>query len=82
MDRYSKEEHINVGSGHELSIKELAELSAEVTGYEGRIEWDSSKPDGTPRKLMDGTRMEALGWQPKIILREGMERAYAEYYRM
>ena len=82
LDRYSKEEHINVGSGHELSIKELAELSAEVTGYEGRIEWDSSKPDGTPRKLMDGTRMEALGWQPKINLREGMERAYAEYCRM
>ena len=79
LEKYSEEEHINVGSGHELSIGELAELSAEVVGYTGRIVWDTSKPDGTPRKLMGGTRMEALGWRPAIGLREGVERAYAEF---
>lgn len=71
--------HINVGSGKEVSIKELAETVKEVVGFEGEIEWDTSKPDGTPRKLMDSSRLLALGWSPKIGFREGIARAYEDF---
>lgn len=71
--------HINVGSGEDITIKELAETIAEVTGYTGNIEFDTSKPDGTPRKLMDSTRLRSLGWQPKIGLKEGLKAAYADF---
>lgn len=66
----------NVGSGEELSILELASLMAAVMGYEGRVEWDSSAPDGTPRKLLDSSRMRALGWTPSISLDEGLASTY------
>lgn len=71
--------HINVGSGSDVSILELARIVAEVTGFEGRIDTDPSKPDGTPRKLMDVSRLAAMGWQARIGLREGIEDAYRWY---
>ncbi len=71
--------HINVGSGQEVTIKELAETVKEVVGFDGEMEWDTSKPDGTPRKLMDSSRINALGWQAQIDLREGIRRAYQDF---
>ena len=61
------------------SIKELAEMIARITGFEGRIVWDSSKPDGTPRKLMDSAKLQKLGWNAEIELAEGIARAYADF---
>jgi GDP-L-fucose synthase len=71
--------HINVGSGREVTIKELAETVKDVVGFEGEIEWDTSKPDGTPRKLMDSSRLMAMGWKPQIELREGIALAYEDF---
>jgi GDP-L-fucose synthase len=68
--------HINVGSGVDCTIRELAETIARVTGYRGRLMWDTSKPDGTPRKLMDVSRLAALGWRARIGLEEGLRSAY------
>ncbi len=68
--------HINIGTGEDLTIKALAELVAEVVGFKGEIIWDISKPDGTPRKLLDVTRLHNLGWQHKTTLRDGIEKAY------
>jgi GDP-L-fucose synthase len=70
---------VNVGWGRDLSIRELAEMVAAETGFTGRIVWDASKPDGTPRKLLDTSRLTALGWTPKIPLREGLVRTIAEF---
>lgn len=81
MEHYSSPEIINVGSGQEISIRALAEMVADVTGFRGRIDWDSSKPDGTPRKLMDSSRLFALGWRPSVPLRDGIAAAYADYQR-
>ena len=69
---YDADEHLNVGTGKDLSIKELANLVAKAAGFQGAIEWDSSKPDGTPRKVLDITRLQALGWEPKISLQAGI----------
>ena len=69
--------HINVGTGIDCTIKELTETVAKVVGYQGRIEWDTSKPDGAPRKLMDVSRLERLGWKAKISLEEGLTQTYA-----
>jgi len=71
--------HINVGTGTDVTIRELAELLAGVVGYEGKITFDSSKPDGTPRKLMNVERLAALGWQARIGLKEGLQSAYGWY---
>lgn len=68
--------HINIGTGQDLSIRELAETVAEVTGFRGRIRFDTSKPDGTPRKLLDISRIKALGWKPRISLEEGLRSTY------
>ena len=68
--------HINVGTGVDCTIRELAETIAEVTGFKGDLVFDTSKPDGTPRKLLDTSRLTALGWQPKIDLRQGLQMAY------
>ncbi|MBI5423329.1 MAG: GDP-L-fucose synthase [Opitutae bacterium] len=70
---------VNVGTGVDVTIKELTEIVAEVTGFTGRIVWDTSKPDGTPRKLMDVSRLTGLGWQARIGLREGVAKAYASF---
>lgn len=71
--------HINVGSGKDCSIRELAETIARVTGFDGGLSWDTSKPDGTPRKLLDITRLESLGWQAAISLEEGLRATYGWY---
>jgi GDP-L-fucose synthase len=70
---------INIGTGTDVTIKELTELVAEVTGFTGRIVWDATKPDGTPRKLMDVSKLSALGWKAKTALREGVRLTYASY---
>ncbi|MGH8018183.1 MAG: GDP-L-fucose synthase family protein [Opitutaceae bacterium] len=70
---------INVGTGVDVSIRDFAEMVQRVVGFEGRIVWDSSKPDGTPRKLMDVSRLGALGWKAKIDLEEGIRRTYAAF---
>ena len=72
MEKYDEDQHINVGSNEELTIKELAQLIAGLAGYAGEIKWDRTKPDGTPRKIMDSTRINALGWRPKISLKDGI----------
>ena len=79
MEKYEEGIHINVGTGEDVTIKELAETIADVVGYEGEIVWDTSKPNGTPRKVMNVDRMKALGWEPKISLKEGIESAYKWY---
>ena len=68
--------HLNIGTGKDLSINELADLIAEVVGYKGDIEHDTTKPDGTPRKLLDISRIQSLGWNPKIGLKQGVELTY------
>ncbi|HVS54545.1 MAG TPA: GDP-L-fucose synthase [Opitutaceae bacterium] len=70
---------INVGTGVDVTIRELTELVAAVVGYRGKITWDASKPDGTPRKLLDVSRLAALGWRARIALREGLEKTYASF---
>jgi len=79
MQHYSDEPHINVGSGEELSILQLAEAVAEAAGYRGRFTLDASKPDGTPRKVMDSRRLAALGWTAPTRAREGLAQAYRWY---
>jgi len=79
MQRYSQEEHINVGSGEDLTIAELAQAVCDVVGFEGTITRDLSKPDGTPRKLMAGDKLRALGWRPRISLKGGLADAYAAF---
>ena len=79
MEKYEEGGHINVGTGEDVTIKELAETIAKVVGYEGEIVWDTSKPNGTPRKVMNVDRMKALGWEPKVKLRDGIESAYKWY---
>ena len=70
---------INIGWGKDLSIAELATLIADIVGFEGKIEWDRSKPDGTPRKLLDTSKINSLGWRPQIALREGITSTYKWY---
>ena len=79
MKVYSETEHINVGSGTDLTIAELACVIADVVGYDGRIAYDASKPDGTPRKLMSGDKLAALGWRPKFSLRDGLADTYRAF---
>ena len=78
-EKYDSSMHLNIGSGLDLSIKELAELVADIAGYKGEIKWDSSKPDGTPRKVLDVTKAKSLGWSPAISLRDGIASAMNWY---
>ena len=80
MKEYEGADPINVGAGKDITIRELAQLVADVVGFTGRLEFDASRPDGTPRKLLDTTRLTALGWQPRIPLREGIAGTY-EWFR-
>ena len=79
MDNYNSEGWVNVGTGVDLSIKELAETIAEIAGYKGEIVWDSSKPDGAPRKLLNVDKMSGLGWSSKITLTDGLKSVYDDY---
>lgn len=79
LDRYDSDDPINVGTGIDLTITELARTVAEVVGYEGEILWDTTKPDGTPRKVLDVGRIADLGWKAKTSLREGLTQTYAWY---
>jgi GDP-L-fucose synthase len=81
LENYSGEQIINVGFGSDVSIRDLAEKIGRVVGFPGEILWDSSKPDGTPRKLMDSSRLFALGWRPRIDLEQGIRLAYADFVR-
>ena len=76
LDNYDADVAINIGVGEDISIKELAEQIQKVVGFQGSIEWDSSKPDGTPRKLLDISKIKALGWEPKISLEDGIQSTY------
>jgi GDP-L-fucose synthase len=76
---YDSSDHINIGTGEDLTIKELAELVAELAGFEGELAWDSSKPDGTPRKVLDVSKAKSLGWAPQISLRDGIASTIAWY---
>ncbi|HEY5234181.1 MAG TPA: GDP-L-fucose synthase [Verrucomicrobiae bacterium] len=79
MQNYSEEQFINVGSGSEITIRELAEMVKRTVGFDGDIIWDKSKPDGTPRKLMDSSRLFELGWKPKVGLETGIRLTYADF---
>jgi GDP-L-fucose synthase len=79
MLNYSEKEFVNVGTGTDLSIKSLAEMVKNVVGYQGQLVWNTSKPDGTPRKLMNVAKIESLGWKHQIDLRKGIEMVYSEF---
>jgi len=81
MENYSEEQFINVGFGSDVTIEELADLVRSVVGFEGEIRWETSEPDGTPRKLMDSSRLLAMGWKPQVELRDGLERTYEAFLR-
>lgn len=79
MEKWDSPQIINVGSGMDVTIKELAELIADAAGFKGKIEWDSSKPDGMPRKIVDSTKINALGFRPSIALKDGIRKTIGEY---
>src|SRR5258708_3034059 len=79
MQHYSEEQFINIGYGSDVAINELAETVRRIRGYKGKIAWDTSKPDGTPRKLLDSSRLLALGWRPQVDLETGIRRAYEDF---
>jgi GDP-L-fucose synthase len=79
LENYDDDVAINVGFGEDIAIAELADLIMSIVGFEGKIEWDSSKPDGTPRKLLDVSRMKNLGWSPTISLEDGIASTYKWY---
>jgi GDP-L-fucose synthase len=80
LERYDEESIINVGCGEDVTIRQLCETIMRVTGYAGRLEFDASKPDGTPRKLLDVSKLTQLGWRPRISLRDGIQQVY-DWYR-
>jgi len=81
MENYSDEQFMNVGYGSDLSIRDLAETVKRIIGFSGKIVWDSSKPNGTPKKLMDSSRLFALGWKPQVALEQGIGLAYADFLK-
>jgi GDP-L-fucose synthase len=81
MENYNEEIFLNIGTGEDLSIKALAEMIKDIVGYKGKLYFDSSKPDGTPRKLMDVSKIKSLGWSPKISLADGIKKVYEEEVR-
>ncbi|MBK9994480.1 MAG: GDP-L-fucose synthase [Saprospiraceae bacterium] len=82
MNSYNERQFINIGTGEEVSIKQLAEMIKATTGFKGQIHFDTTKPDGTPRKLMDSSKIKSLGWQPRIGLNDGLERTWGEYQEL
>lgn len=81
MENYSDEQFINTGYGSDISIRELADLVKNVVGFTGKIAWDTAKPDGTPRKLLDSSRLFALGWKPEVDLETGLRLVYADFLK-
>ncbi|MGX1751997.1 GDP-L-fucose synthase [Sphingobacterium sp. NPDC055346] len=81
MENYNDLQFVNIGVGEDISIRELAELIKEVVGFQGELEFDSSKPDGTPRKLMDVSKLTSLGWKAKTNLKEGIKLAYGDFLK-
>ena len=81
MEKYNEKMFVNVGAGRDISIKDLAHLIKDIVGFKGEINFDSTKPDGTPRKLMDVSRLSTMGWQYSVHLREGLEKTYEIYKR-
>jgi len=81
MLQYNDKGFVNVGTGNDLSIKDLAEMVKDIIGFEGELVWNTSKPDGTPRKLMESTRLNNLGWQAKVGLEAGLEEAYEDFLK-
>ncbi len=81
MDRYDASEPINCGTGSDVSIRQLAEMIGRAAGFEGKLVFDTGKPDGTPRKLMDSSRLATLGWRPKTSLEEGVNEVYRWFAR-
>jgi GDP-L-fucose synthase len=79
MQNYNEKQFLNMGSGEDLTIAELAELIGEIIGFRGKITYNTQKPDGTPRKLMDVSKIKQLGWSPQIALREGILLAYKDF---
>jgi len=79
LKQYSGSDFINIGLGEDIPISDLARMIAEVVGYSGEIVYDPSKPDGTPRKLVDVSRLKALGWTARTTLQEGLEKSYADF---
>ena len=79
MQHYSDTEHINAGSGEEITIRGLAERIAHIVGFTGTMQFDHTKPDGTPRKIMDNTKLTSLGWRPRMSLDQGLAATYAWY---
>jgi GDP-L-fucose synthase len=82
LEKYNEDIAINVGVGEDVSIRELAETIKDVVGFTGVIDWDSSKPDGTPRKLLDVSRITKLGWKPQISLVDGIKSTYSWYQKL
>jgi GDP-L-fucose synthase len=80
MQSYNEKEFVNIGVGRDISIAELANMIKDITGYEGKIRFDTSKPDGTPRKLLDVSKLNSLGWEASISLKEGIEKVYHEHF--
>ena len=81
MEHYDSPEIINIGWGQDCTIRELAEMIAKTVGYTGKLKWDDSRPDGTPRKVLDNRKLTALGWEPKISLQEGLRLTYQWYLK-
>ena len=79
LENYDDDAPINIGWGKDISIADLAKLIAGIVGFEGEIKWDTSKPDGTPRKLLDTSKINSLGWQPSISLVDGINSTYKWY---
>ncbi|KAA9040998.1 GDP-L-fucose synthase [Ginsengibacter hankyongi] len=79
MEHYNQKQFLNIGTGEDLTIKKLAELIKNIVGYDGDINWDATKPDGTPRKLMDVSKAHSLGWTHEIALEEGIKKTYADF---
>jgi GDP-L-fucose synthase len=80
MQKYDEEGHINVGTGEDVTIEELFRIIVSVIGFMGNVTWDKTKPNGTPRKVLNVDKMKSLGWAPKIDLREGIKKTY-EWYK-
>jgi GDP-L-fucose synthase len=81
LENYREEQFINVGAGKEVSVRELTETVRRIVGFAGEIVWDTTKPDGMPRKLMDSSRLLALGWRPQVDLETGIRLSYEDFLK-